>query len=125
MSFDWSEYLSLAQELAGQSGRVANQESKYRSAISRAYYAAFCKARNYLRDVEGQAIPAGGKSHTYVRDEYRNNSTRTRRRIGEKLNRLRSDRNRADYEDVFTRPSDVAIESIRLSREIISLLDTL
>ncbi len=48
MSFNWSEYLNLAQELAGRSTEPPNQEARLRSSISRAYYAAFCKARNYL-----------------------------------------------------------------------------
>ncbi len=56
MSFDWSEYLNLAQELAGKATTPASQEAKLR-AISRAYYAAFVQARNFLRDRDGLTIP--------------------------------------------------------------------
>lgn len=42
MNFDWSGYLNLAQELAGQTGTSASKEAKLRSSISRAYHAAFC-----------------------------------------------------------------------------------
>ena len=45
MSFDWSEYLKLAQELAGQTGNPASQEARLRAAVSRAYYAVFCISR--------------------------------------------------------------------------------
>ncbi|MDF0552110.1 hypothetical protein [Kamptonema sp. UHCC 0994] len=57
MKFNWSEYLALAQQLAGKSQISATQESRLRSAISRAYYAAFIQARNYLRDTMGLSIP--------------------------------------------------------------------
>ena len=60
MSFDWSEYLNLAKELANQAIAPANQEAKLRTAISRSYYAAFINARNYLRDKEGILIPKTG-----------------------------------------------------------------
>ena len=63
MNFDWSEYLNLAQELAGRPTSLSNEEARLRSAISRAYYAAFCKARNHLRDNENLLIspPKGEK----------------------------------------------------------------
>ena len=57
MSFNWSEYLGLAQQLAGKAQISATRESRLRSAISRAYYAAFILARNYLRDEESTSIP--------------------------------------------------------------------
>jgi hypothetical protein len=41
--FDWSDYLTLAKQLATN----ADEASK-RAAISRAYYAAFGLARNYV-----------------------------------------------------------------------------
>ena len=49
MSFDYIDYLYLAQELVGQTPpQAAQPEAKLRSAISRAYYAAFLKARAFL-----------------------------------------------------------------------------
>ena len=58
MKFDWEEYFNLAQELAG-----TNEEAKLRSAVSRAYYSAFCLARNYLRDI--QQYPRLWRNKTY------------------------------------------------------------
>ncbi len=49
MSFEWSEYLNVAQELIEQAKKASYQEAKVRAAISRAYYAAFGAARNHLR----------------------------------------------------------------------------
>ena len=44
MSFDWSEYLDLARELALQGSAPSLSEARVRAAISRAYYAAFCSS---------------------------------------------------------------------------------
>ena len=44
MSFDWSQYLNLAKELAGQATIPAEQEARLRDAISRSYYLEFFKA---------------------------------------------------------------------------------
>ena len=48
MSFVWSDYLDLAKELLGSAVGSPIEEAKLRSAISRAYYAVFNEARNYL-----------------------------------------------------------------------------
>jgi uncharacterized protein (UPF0332 family) len=94
MSFDWSEYLTVAQELASQAitstmhqGTIraklrhainrayyaafrkarsrSSDEAKFRCAISRAYYAAFRKARNHLRDKEDRPINALTRGNTH------------------------------------------------------------
>jgi RNA-splicing ligase RtcB len=53
MPFDWREYLNLARQLAGLQGSDYSQEAVERSAVSRAYYAAFCWARNYAEKNRG------------------------------------------------------------------------
>ena len=50
MGFDWREYLILAQFLQGHSEIKYSEEAARRAAVSRAYYAAYCHARNYARD---------------------------------------------------------------------------
>ena len=45
MSFEWLEYLDLADNILNQTPVT---EAKRRCSISRAYYAVFCKSRNYL-----------------------------------------------------------------------------
>lgn len=120
MSFDWSEYLNLAQELAGQATSPSSQEAKLRSAISRAYYAAFCKARNHLRDAEKHSIPRGGEAHPYVRDQFKKSANRVRREVGENLNRLRIDRNKADYDDTMAGLPATSKRALRRARRVIS-----
>jgi hypothetical protein len=67
-----------------------------RSAISRAYYAAFCHARNYARDLHGLRLSYNGDDHSLVRRHFR---TRRERGVVSKLDNLREMRNVCDYED--------------------------
>ena len=125
MTFDWSEYLKLAQELAGDAANSPNEEAKLRSSVSRAYYAAFCKARNHLRDIDGNQIPPKVNVHTYVRNQFKNSSDKSRKKIGNDLNRLRLRRNKADYEDAVPGLSQLTTASLKVTHAVISALNTL
>lgn len=125
MSFDWSEYLNLALELAGQAASPAGQEARLRTAISRAYYGAFCKGRNHLRDKDGRRIPSGGQVHQYVRDEFKKSTDKLRKQIGHNLDRLRSDRNKADYDDSAARLDAMIKADLALAGKVISTLGRL
>jgi hypothetical protein len=46
MSFDWADYLKLAEALTQAPTVPGPEEAALRAAMSRAYYAAFCSARN-------------------------------------------------------------------------------
>ena len=124
--FDWAEYLALAQELVGQQVPPAGQEAHQRAAISRAYYAAFCKARNRLRDKEGhQDIPKSARAHRYVSDPFRNSSDQARNEIGAHLDRLRLDRNKADYDDSVAGIHGMAATDLILAAQVLATLDIL
>ena len=132
MRFDWSEYLNLAQELAAtNSDSSANSEAKLRSAISRAYYATFCLARNYLRDIEKDPRLSRKNrdinEHQYVAEEFIYHPTKMKNmvRIGENLSRLRELRNKADYEDTFYNLEREARTALMLAQNIISALNEL
>jgi uncharacterized protein (UPF0332 family) len=125
VTFDWSEYLKLALELAGQALTPANKEAKLRSSVSRAYYAAFCKARNYLRDIEGHLIPFGPEAHQYVCDEFKKSADKLRRKIGWELDQLRTRRNRVDYQDSVTGLPSMARVSLKSTQDVISILSTI
>ena len=132
MRFDWSEYLNLAQELAAtNSDSSANSEAKLRSAISRAYYATFCLARNYLRDIEKDPRLSRKNrdinEHQYVAEEFIYHPTKMKNmvRIGENLSRLRELRNKADYEDTFYNLQREARTALMLAQNIISGLNEL
>lgn len=124
MSFDWSEYLDLAKELASVA-TTANKEAKLRSAISRAYYAAFIRARNHLRDREGQPIPRTSDAHSYVSHLFESSPDVVRQSLGGKLVRLRRFRRQADYVDAFPGLSGITLIALRISEEVITTLSNL
>ena len=124
MSFNWSEYLGLAQQLAGKAQISATQESRLRSAISRAYYAAFILARNYLRDEESISIPEK-QSHKFVIEQFKNSSEKVRQAIGKNLARLRFSRNKADYNDNFERLPEETRAMLKLANKTISDIHSL
>lgn len=108
MSFDWSQYLDIARELAEQAENAPHplQEAKYRASISRAYYAVFGKARYHLRhndkipepdplvDSNGQRV----NIHQYVKEVFKNSGDQERIEIGLALDRMVQNRNVADYD---------------------------
>ncbi len=49
MAFEWKAYVDLARELEKQALGAVDKEALYRTVISRAYYGAFCHARNYAQ----------------------------------------------------------------------------
>lgn len=124
MRFDWQEYLKLAQELAGQSVK-SNEEARLRSSISRAYYAAFCNARNYLHYIEGHKIPSTSYAHRLVREQFKKSNDRLRRDIGIDMERLRQNRNKADYHNFVSGLQDMTCMSLSLAENIISKLNML
>ena|SRR5438128_6604811 len=124
MSFDWSDYLDLARELYKQGAVHSSKEAELRSAISRAYYAAFCNARNHLV-TKGHKLSEGPEAHTEVQDKFTASSDRRRKEIGENLKRLRTLRNRADYRNAFPGLTKATVASIALADDIISDLGKL
>jgi hypothetical protein len=122
VSFDWAEYLSLAEELHGlpASGPPVGAEARQRASISRAYYAAYVLARNRLRDIDRVRIPRGTNPHQFVAIEYANDPDPIRKLIGNELIRLRSARNRCDYDDVAVQLSQLVAVSLARSAQIIA-----
>lgn len=125
MSFDWLEYLDLAQQLTRSTTGPSSREARLRSAISRAYYAAFCKARNHL--LKKGPIPNEKKinMHKYVREQFMGSPDKARKKIGADLNRLRTDRNKADYWDIVAGLHGTTERALKQSERIIFKLGTL
>lgn len=118
MSFDWTEYLTLAAELAS-TANPPIAEAKLRSAVSRAYYAAFCKAKSHCISRNECTVPTDGAAHLVIALHFRRgqgNSSRVRRKIGENLARLRRDRNCADYDDTVPNLPQVAKKALVMAR---------
>ncbi len=127
MKFDWSEYFNLAKELA-----ETSKEAELRSAVSRAYYSAFCLARNYLRDIQQyprlwRNITYDINAHKYVAEKfiYNQSKSQTMIEIGKDLNRLRKMRNKADYEDTMFNLKREARTALMLAQNILLALSKL
>ncbi len=127
MKFDWSEYFNVAKELA-----ETSKEAELRSAVSRAYYSAFCLARNYLRDIQQYPRLWRNKTydinaHQYVAEKfiYNQSKSQTMIEIGKDLSRLRKMRNKADYEDTMFNLKREARTALMLAENIISALSKL
>ena len=127
MKFDWSEYFNLAKELA-----ETSKEAELRSAVSRAYYSAFCLARNYLRDIQQYPRLWRNKTydinaHQYVAEKFIYNQSKSQImiEIGKDLSRLRKMRNKADYEDTIFNLKREAKTALMLAQNIISALSNL
>lgn len=152
MSFDWSDYLIVAQELANQIAvssaspstikakliSIINQafyktpsrvldEAKLRCAISRAYYAAFRKARNHLRDKDGQPINVltQGNTHQIVINLFSKSPDIDRQMIGQFLRDLRAARNKADYDDSVPNLSGLTTTVLLEAEQVMDLLKSI
>lgn len=125
--FDWAEYLELAREMVGQGEPSGtNMEARLRCAASRAYYAAFGRARMYLSQVIGvRDIPDTGKVHEFVISRYRENDDRRWKAIGSGLDRLRQYRNDADYHEHVGKWDKKAQSSLKWGRRALGGLSKL
>lgn len=130
MSFDWRKYLIFAELMyekanSGDSD-CHDKETFYRCSISRAYYAVFCLARNYLKDFEGQEFYSD--EHKKVSTFLMKNSDKKKRKIGNQLKMLHQDRKKADYDDTFDQyeaPSLKAQKSVKMAKKIEESIDSL
>lgn len=116
MAFDWVQYLVLARALASASG-----ESSLRSAISRAYYAAFKTAEHYC---ERNGFPPidTGKPHQDVWEAFNNKGGKTFTRVYENGQRLRRKRMKSDYRSHETISLSMTQDSLRESYAILYYL---
>ncbi len=93
MPFDWRGYFDLAKELSER-----EDEAALRSAISRAYYAAFCSAQIKVQQRAPDLIREQGQgSHELVWRWFKRQNNRSLNEIGTWGLRLRDDRVSADY----------------------------
>jgi len=112
--FDWNEYLVLAREL-----RLKQSEAALRSSISRAYYAAFCTALYRLHPNGYEAFSRD--SHASLWQEYRRQG-RAFSHIGMRGDRIRKDRQAADYDPEVPGLEKVADKVLREAESIVAYL---
>ena len=97
MPFEWKNLLDLAHRMEQEaSNGAANAEALYRSAVSRAYFGAFCHARNYAESFLNYQPKQDERDHGALRAHLKG---KRRQGDADRLERLRQWRNDADYLD--------------------------
>jgi len=124
MSFDWREFVRLAERTRGQGATLPEKEAADRSAASRAYYGAFHVA---LEDAvsTGYARFRSGDDHTHVEKHLREcrETNKNRWAAAKELNRLKDLRNKADYDNLLDRkPESLAVQAITMAKRVLALL---
>ncbi len=122
MSFNWEEYLLLANKLLESRGIFAPAEACTRTAISRAYYAAFISARDLAARRRKIILNIRKSVHRQVRNFFEESNDKDYVMIGALLKSLARKRNMADYDSVMTDSGKEAEGSVRLATDILALL---
>jgi uncharacterized protein (UPF0332 family) len=112
------DFLTLANVLCGET-----TEAAWRSAVSRAYYAAFHAARQLLRDL-GFRTPRADQAHAYLWLRLSNCGDAHLQIAGRRLRDLRSERNHADYDIDAPQHQTNAASHVRIAEQLIQVLDS-
>lgn len=111
------DFLPLATRLA-----VGATEAEWRTAVSRAYYAAFHVARQLLEDL-GFTVPRGDRAHGYLWLRLANGGDPQVQKAGMDLSNLRGRRNQADYDLARPFRQKITPPLIQIAEQIIQTLD--
>lgn len=103
---------------------AAGTNAAWRSSISRAYYAAFHTAREFVVRLQFR-VPAADQAHAYLWLRLSNTGDPAADRIGRLLRDLRGRRNAADYDLVRSRTQAIAIDAAADVRDVIRWIDAL
>ncbi len=123
MSFDWRQYLELAQYMKTNVEQFPDEEACYRTVASRAYYAVYRLTRNYVEDADGISF----SGHQDLQDHLKKNPHhKARCRIGNQFKALHQIRQKADYESNLRElPVNTAAKALTQARRIESGLNAL
>jgi uncharacterized protein (UPF0332 family) len=118
VAFEWREYLTLARDIDSKTAPTCCDEARWRAAVSRAYYAAFCTARDYL--IECGEISHlrrdEPKLHQEVPAKYTSSNDGRRKDVGRWLREMRTERNRCDYDESVPDLRDAARQALTKSK---------
>ncbi|MGH7171729.1 MAG: HEPN domain-containing protein [Gemmataceae bacterium] len=114
---DFRDFLNLANTLVN-----GAREGEWRTAISRAYYAAFHVARELLVDLNFR-VPHADRAHGYLWLRLANAGHVDVQEAGNRLNALRRERNRADYDAHVSVNQSITRNHVQRAEEIIQALD--
>ena len=125
MSFDWSKFLALAEAVYEQRHTLPDLEACCRTVSNRAYYAVHQLAYHRMTQ---EGMPAlTGDRHRNTITYFKNSGNKTRQRIGNRVDQLRDNRNKADYHE-HVRDGSVERQSelsLRIASNVIADLKSL
>jgi uncharacterized protein (UPF0332 family) len=129
INFKWEEFLHVARDLA-QSAATQNsapkREAMHRSAVSRAYYASFGTALQWLQtNFPNHPLPAHGEIHQSVIDFFGFSNDETFVEIAKLMRRLRQRRNEADYKSQLNGLEQMAQNAIFDANRVLNALSGL
>ena len=100
--FDWQSFLSFAEEIFERHHKInvigMNEETECRIGISRAYYAVFHKAEDFISAFKSKFhLDSRDSPHERVINAFKNSDNRYYRKIAINLSKMKELRIRADY----------------------------
>ncbi len=116
MAFDWKEFLGLARALANRTGSGYSVEAAGRTAVSRAYYAAYCWARNYAMSQLGFQPTGKPKDHKRLREHLKYHG---KPQVASQLNMLRRWRIDCDYHDQVHNINTMVKSALEIADKVI------
>lgn len=125
MRFDWAEFLGVARLLINEDSFPVT-DAKDRSAVSRAYYAAFHLARRHVEENHsGAQIGSGGDMHPGL-PKWLATQGAALAEIGVYLDRMRKHRKAADYTDPdIAGLHSIAYDCVRNCEGVIRILESI
>jgi hypothetical protein len=135
MSFDWNDYLKFA-SITKQLAEIEDKEmpfysiskAAHRASISRAYYAVFGIACDFVLEHRSHEIllSKSPSVHGELIDYFKRSSGTNERKIGKLLDDLRRNRNLADYtNELDDTPENLSRDSLDNAKKILNLLNKL
>lgn len=120
--FLWEDYLTLARYLIRSASISGTEEAAQRSAVSRAYYAAFCRVRAWAAGHPSSPFLVTGRA-----EDHRGLGVWLRRSgygaQAQDLERLRVWRNRCDYDGVVNQSLDIVCQqAVNTARQTLDSL---
>jgi len=119
LPFDWNRYMVYAQAIVP----MRTEEAAYRIATSRAYYAAYWKARQLL-EKNGAVFPQK-RSHEFCWKSFSAVYSEDGEQIGRLGFDLRARRVHADYEDIPPLSQKGAISDVQDAADLVDALSNL
>ena len=116
MPFEWTHFISCAEDLSKKS-----DEASWRSSISRAYYGAFGKIRIYC-SAKYSIRTSGDSVHQKIIQILKESEDQLEFSLGNTLSQLRDSRNEADYDSHARITKPIVESAIKKSRDMISTL---